>query len=1401
MKKLYLLFIVFSAISFSMYSQDIRDIPGENLMVQKVDGTQFESMPLPEYRPALKADFVGKDMVGYDLLRKTETKRDYPILDFATFQSIAGREGIESIPRDEEIYTPKNFSSLIRVTNPSAYPWCVNVKLFMTFPDGGRYVASGVLIDSKHVLTAGHCVYNHSGGGWASRITVVPAYNNGAEPYGEAESVNLYSWTGWTQNANYEWDMGVIVLDRPVGAITGWHGYGYNNDDNFFSTDGMDNLGYPAASPYNGQYLYSWAGTFDDVYPHLLYFNRQAYGGQSGSGVYDIQGSNRVVYAELSHGSSTSTGCIRINSDKFNGISGAISTNTPSGFDLIPLFVQADPTTVSPGNSLSSVEFRVHNYSTASFSGNVTAHVYMSTNTTISTGDVLLRTYNYALNLGGKSTARCATGSNPPTIPGVTPSGDYYIGVILSISDNNTGNNVTREFDVDRISVSPPQSPRMEYYSHAIDDDNNVSSGDNDGRVEPRETIEMPVTLINRGNVTATNVSAILATSDPYITITDNDLVWGTIAAGATARATDFDFMVAPGCPEHNVTFTLYISSAEGSWTDQFIVHVYPDIVAPDLEYYRHTIDDDTNISDGNGNGYPEPGEDIEMPISLINTGNGNAHNVRAVLSTSDPYISITDNDMDWSSTIVPGSIMLGDDDFDYDIAPDCPERDVLFNLAITSDEGSWTDQFIVHVYPANGSPNLEYFSHRIDDDNNVSSGNGDGRAEPGENIELPVTLINRGSGDAHDVSVVISTSDPYITLTDNDLDWPNTIPAGTTAEESDFDFEVASNCPERAVSFTLHISSAEGNWVDQFTVHIHRPPNPPVANFSGTPRVIDDITQSVSFTDLSTNGPTAWSWIFDGGSPATSTQRNPVVSYHTPGSFDVTLTVTNIGGSDTEYKGGYITVNPACSPGWSVVTYTNSTTAYGKVTIGDVNTPADAGDMVGAFVGSECRGIGYCTISAGEAFVTVIVQGESVEQVEFKVFDVSVCQTYDNAHRTQTNPGNTIGYPPNYLPICASCQSTQAINFNAGWNLMSLCVHPSDMATASVFGPMTNLVQVKNMTQSYDPALPAHLNTLVTLYDGQGYFVRTSANEALNVVGQLVNGTATVIGLGSGWNLIGYPFISQSATVSAYATLISSGNLVQVKNMSQSFDPALPPHLNTLNNLAEGEGYFIRVNSGVNFIYPAPASWLYEHAETVTESPWNTDYHTQSMVHYAKVTLDGMPLTDGGIVGAFKDNACRAQSRTVDYIGESYVTLVVHGTVEELINFRLYYNGTIYQSTALVINKPGEVTQEVLDIDFDSKTATSIQSATDRFNIKVVPNPVKDLLTISFDLNKPSLVGISVVDVVGKVSFTSRSMKPAGACSMNFYDVKDKYNMKPGVYILRISINGSVMTKKLIVK
>jgi len=115
----------------------------------------------------------------------------------------------------------------------------------------------------------------------------------------------------------------------------------------------------------------------------------------------------------------------------------------------------------------------------------------------------------------------------------------------------------------------------------------------------------------------------------------------------------------------------------------------------------------------------------------------------------------------------------------------------------------------------------------------------------------------------------------------------------------------------------------------------------PPVANFSAN-SITPYIGQTVTFTDLSTNSPTSWSWSF---SPATisyiggtsSSSQNPLVQFTSGGLYSVTLTATNAGGSDQEIKSNYISVFYAPVANFSA---DNTTPNIGQtVTFSDLTT------------------------------------------------------------------------------------------------------------------------------------------------------------------------------------------------------------------------------------------------------------------------------------------------------------------------------------------------------------------------------------------------------------------------------------------------------------------------------
>jgi hypothetical protein len=169
------------------------------------------------------------------------------------------------------------------------------------------------------------------------------------------------------------------------------------------------------------------------------------------------------------------------------------------------------------------------------------------------------------------------------------------------------------------------------------DDSSDESLGNSDGDVDLGETIELPIVLKNMGDSTALNVVATLSTTNPFITLTDNQETYGNIPAHDTVRCPDdFGFVVSPQIEDSTqVTFQLDITATNDSWIYRdlsLLVH------APVLVYDSKII----NEIGGNGNGEPDPGETCNMTVNLKNEGSQKAVQVSADLICNDPYLTVT---------------------------------------------------------------------------------------------------------------------------------------------------------------------------------------------------------------------------------------------------------------------------------------------------------------------------------------------------------------------------------------------------------------------------------------------------------------------------------------------------------------------------------------------------------------------------------------------------------------------------------------------------------------------------------------------------------------------------------------------------------------------------------------
>ncbi|MFH1681691.1 MAG: C25 family cysteine peptidase, partial [Candidatus Eisenbacteria bacterium] len=223
-------------------------------------------------------------------------------------------------------------------------------------------------------------------------------------------------------------------------------------------------------------------------------------------------------------------------------------------------------------------------------------------------------------------------------------------------------------FTSDTIRVAPSLGPLLVVERLEVDDDQaGGSNGDSDGLIDAGETVEILVTIRNIGQAAAANPAGALRTDDSCVVMIDSGGACGDIPPGAVGTPPwGCTADIAAWVPDsHVVHMELGISYSDTSVTRQIELP----ISAPSLRVAEVLLSD---TLDGNSDGCVEPGEGLELILTLANNGSGEAAAVNVILSESDPHAALG-----LDSAFVPfvpaGGSASASPAFFITVAPGCP--------------------------------------------------------------------------------------------------------------------------------------------------------------------------------------------------------------------------------------------------------------------------------------------------------------------------------------------------------------------------------------------------------------------------------------------------------------------------------------------------------------------------------------------------------------------------------------------------------------------------------------------------------------------------------------------------------------------------------------------------------
>jgi hypothetical protein len=226
----------------------------------------------------------------------------------------------------------------------------------------------------------------------------------------------------------------------------------------------------------------------------------------------------------------------------------------------------------------------------------------------------------------------------------------------------------------------------------------------------------------------------------------------------------------------------------------------------PYVIYATNTIDDVA----GNNNSLVDYGELINIDIDVQNVGSVNANSVNVILSTNDPAVSVVNNSA-LVNVINPSQILSIPIPFTFQVANNVIDQHLVeFTLEMTDNlSNTWNST----VNTLLNAPVLDHTTFTIND---AVLGNGNGRLDAGETLDLVIDATNLGHADVDNLSAVLLSLSSFITVNTSSVNVASLIV--NQQQATTFNITVDANTPVGTyVEFTYNITDGVYNHNNTF--------------------------------------------------------------------------------------------------------------------------------------------------------------------------------------------------------------------------------------------------------------------------------------------------------------------------------------------------------------------------------------------------------------------------------------------------------------------------------------------------------------------------------------------------------------------------------------------------------
>lgn len=175
---------------------------------------------------------------------------------------------------------------------------------------------TATLIGPKHIITAGHCVFDYNRQEWMTYLFFTPRQiENGEYPFGRIKAKKVYLQKEFTEKADPDYDFAVIELAEAIGDKVGWADLQVVTNET--SLKRIRITGYPQDEIMDTMWSVSCPAT---IKASRLAYNCDTYNGMSGSGIFSTKsnGAKELIYGIHSYATDESNGGVIINQRNFD---------------------------------------------------------------------------------------------------------------------------------------------------------------------------------------------------------------------------------------------------------------------------------------------------------------------------------------------------------------------------------------------------------------------------------------------------------------------------------------------------------------------------------------------------------------------------------------------------------------------------------------------------------------------------------------------------------------------------------------------------------------------------------------------------------------------------------------------------------------------------------------------------------------------------------------------------------------------------------------------------------------------------------------------------------------------------------------------------------------------------